>query len=111
MVTLVFPGTHVICRSAEPSGGRIIRWAWNATRHTTEDHGAGRALHHFCAGPMEGPLQVAVSRRLPPQLSGPDPRDVTGSYRRATAQPSLSFEVVNEWLNRTSLASANARNR
>jgi hypothetical protein len=60
--------------------------------------GVGHALHYFYAGQMEGRLQLAVSRRLPQQVSGQDPRYLTGSYRRAAAQPALSFEVVNESL-------------
>jgi hypothetical protein len=77
-----------------------------ATRPDTqrESIAAGRALHHFYAGQVEGPLQLAVSRRLPPPSSGPDPRYLTGGYRRAAAQPSLSFEVVNEWLNGADVA-------
>jgi len=77
---------------------------WNATRHAAVMPGAGRALHHFYAGQMEGPLQLAVSRRLPRPLAGPDPRYVTGGYRRAAARPSLSFEVVNERLNDAGVA-------
>lgn len=44
---------------------------------------AGRALLHFYAGQMEGPLQLAVSRRLPRPSAGPNPRYVTRGYRRS----------------------------
>src|SRR5580704_3033283 len=53
---------------------------WNATRHATATPGAGRALHHFYAGQVESPLQLAVSGWLPRRQAGPDPRYLTGGY-------------------------------